>query len=210
MRRTAAGALGAIALGGALQALVATVELRGQDQQDAAEAAQGEGEAETEAGGASEGEGLTPEDLAGQPEMPVESAVDKFFNGATKDNLQEKVEGFYAPNASFEDPFVKLDSRDGILSYYRGIFQNLEEMSFDVKEEFVSGDETVALWTMTLKHNKLAGGEPIVLEGVTHLRFQDGKVVAHRNVFDAGALVYENTPFVGMLVRWVKNRVAAP
>ena len=135
------------------------------------------------------------------------AAINGFLNNTTAANLKDKVAAFYAKDVRFEDPFGALDGREALLAYYAKLFEGITNVSFEIKEEFVSGDETVALWTMTLAHGGLAGGEPIVIDGVSQFRFAGTQVVYHRNYFDAGALVYEHVTFVGALVRWVKRHI---
>lgn len=134
------------------------------------------------------------------------AAIDGFLNNTNADNLKEKVQAFYAKDVRFEDPFGATDGRDALLNYYAKLFDGIGSVSFEIKEEFVSGDETVALWTMKLSHKSL-GAEPVAIDGVSQFRFAGTQVVYHRNYFDAGALVYEHITFVGALVRWVKRHV---
>ena len=137
------------------------------------------------------------------------SKIYDFFNDTNKDNMKEQVEKFYAPSAVFEDPFTKVTGRDRLLSYYEGLYKELDSISFDIKTEFQSGDETVAIWTMTMKHKNLAGGEAVVVDGVSFVRFENDKAVYHRDYFDAGALLYEHVPILGSIVRWLKGKMAA-
>jgi hypothetical protein len=61
---------------------------------------------------------------------------------------------------------------------------------------------------MTMKHPAVAGGETVIVDGVSYVRFEGDKAVYHRDYFDAGAMVYEHVPIVGSIVRYVKGRVA--
>lgn len=135
------------------------------------------------------------------------AAIDDFLNATNAANLKERVDAFYARDVRFEDPFGTVEGRDGLLTYYKKLFDGIESVSFEIKEEFVSGDETVALWTMNLKHRSLNGAEAVSVDGVSQFRFAGNQVVFQHNYFDAGAVVYENVTFVGMLVRWVKKQV---
>ncbi len=59
---------------------------------------------------------------------------------------------------------------------------------------------------MLLKHPRLNGGALVTVPGSTHLRFRD-KVVYHRDYFDAGAMLYEQLPLIGMVIRIIKGRI---
>jgi hypothetical protein len=56
---------------------------------------------------------------------------------------------------------------------------------------------------MDVRHRRL--GE-VRLPGASHLRY-DRLITAHRDYFDAGAMLYERLPLLGPLVRAVRRRV---
>jgi len=136
------------------------------------------------------------------------SKIYDFFNDTNAGNLKAKVEAFYGPTVEFEDPFIKVTGREALLAYYTKLFADVKELVFDIQTEFQSGDETVAVWTMTMKHPSIAGGEAVVVDGVSYVRFENDQAVYHRDYFDAGAMVYEHVPIVGSIIRYVKGRVA--
>jgi hypothetical protein len=61
---------------------------------------------------------------------------------------------------------------------------------------------------MTYRHPRLKQGEPILVQGCSHLLWTDDKVFQHRDFFDAGALLYEHLPVMGRMIRWLKGRLA--
>jgi limonene-1,2-epoxide hydrolase len=160
-------------------------------------------------GGEGEGEGASetpslPEDAAEAP-SPSSMIVD-FYDGFGKETIKQKVEIFYGPKVVYEDPFAHVEGRDRLLTHYQALFAGVKSVNVEVREEFVSGEETVALWTMTLSHKKLKDGTPIVVDGVTHIKVEGGKVVYQRDYYDAATL-YESLSFVGRSVRWVRESV---
>jgi ketosteroid isomerase-like protein len=165
------------------------------------------GQVETDPGAAAEEEGLADDDEEDAALGATPSVIDAFFNDLQLANVQQKVEGFYAPIAAYEDPMGRYEGRDQILAHLKDLLGGVQSLGVDVKEEFVSGDETVALWTMTLSHKDLRSGEPLTVDGVTHIRMAGGLVTYQRDYYDLGALVYENVPVVGALVRWVKGKL---
>ena len=65
-------------------------------------------------------------------------------------------------------------------------------------------------WTMTFSHPRLRGGAPVTVEGATRLAFdEEGKVCLHRDYFDLGAMLYEQLPLLGAVVRTLKGRLGA-
>lgn len=187
----------AVALG-ALLALAGT--LVAQDQEPAPADVAPEG---------GEGEQASPDDGEGEPEAaePQPSAIDSFYDGLTAETAAAKVDGLYGPQVVYEDPFGRVEGRVQLAEHYKKLLAGVQNLAVDVKEEFVSADETVAIWTMTFSHKSLNGGEPVVVDGVTHVRIVDGKVVGQKNYFDLGEMVYEKTTIVGSIVRWVKGKI---
>ena len=48
----------------------------------------------------------------------------------------------------------------------------------------------------------------MTIHGASHLRFgADGRVVVHRDYWDAAEELYEKLPLVGALMRWLKRRL---
>lgn len=141
-----------------------------------------------------------------QPEPPA-SVIESFFNDLNASTVGQKAEAMMAQTMIFEDPFGRFDGRDKTLEHLKNVLGDMQTINVDVKEEFVSGEETVALWTMTFTNKHLKGGEPVSFDGVTRVRVQNNRIVMQTNQFDLGAAFYEHVPVVGWLVRWVKGKV---
>ncbi|MCX6111637.1 MAG: nuclear transport factor 2 family protein [Proteobacteria bacterium] len=142
-----------------------------------------------------------------QPEPPA-SAIESFFNDLNAGTVSQKVEAMMTPTVIYEDPFGRYEGRDKALEHLKQLLGSMLTLNVDVKEEFVSGEETVALWTMTLTNRHLASGEQIVFDGVTRVRVQNNKIVAQSSQFDLGAAYYEHLPVIGWVVRWAKGKAA--
>ena len=82
----------------------------------------------------------------------------------------------------------------------------MEFCTFAFEEEVGQGDRAVLTWTMSLRHPRLNGGKLVTVPGSTHIRFHD-KVFSHRDHFDAGAMLYEQLPLIGTVIRIIKDRV---
>ena len=143
-----------------------------------------------------------------QPEPPA-SVIESFFNDLSASTVAQKTEAAMAQGVAFDDPFGKFDGRDKALEHLKNLLGEMRTLNVEVKEEFVSGDETVALWTMTYTNKHLHSGEPVTVDGFTRVRQQNGKIVTLTNQFDLGAAYYEQLPVIGWLVRWAKAKVSA-
>ena len=70
------------------------------------------------------------------------------------------------------------------------------------------GNEAWLSWVMIFAHPRIAGGRPVRVEGATRLQFDAwGKVCLHRDYFDLGAMLYEQLPLLGPVVRAIKGRL---
>lgn len=123
------------------------------------------------------------------------------------DNL-ELIRKIYHQNVKFQDPAHTLIGLDKLEAYFESLYTNLSTCTFVIEKVLVDGDEAAVYWRMQFNHPKLSSGNLIAVEGTSLLRGQDGKVVAHRDYVDFGAMLYEHIPVLGKAVRFVKNRLS--
>ena len=135
-----------------------------------------------------------------------EQKITNFFSNLSAATIN-LVDEFYAPDAEFSDPVVNLRGRDAIRAYYGGLYAAVKSIHFNFSKLLTDQDTVAAFWTMTLEAPKLNRGRPVVLPGVSHIRFDpaSGKAAYHRDYFDMGAFVYEHVPLLGTIIRYVKG-----
>jgi len=136
------------------------------------------------------------------------SYIEKFFNEANKDNMEEVCAKYYHPDIEFVDPVGTIKTLEKMTSYYQHLYENLKSIEFVISKEVRNGDDIFAAWAMTMAHPRVNGGEEFTIEGASHVRLQDGKIIYHLDYFDLGAMIYERVPVLGMLVRYVKRKLA--
>jgi len=123
------------------------------------------------------------------------------------DNVDD-INDIYHSNVIFEDPLHRVEGLPLLLDYFQGLYTNLSSCSFVITNYF-SGDEQASIyWRMTFTHSKLNGGKPVSVEGHSHLKGLDGKVVYHRDYLDVGAMLYEHIPVLGRAVKFMKKRAS--
>jgi ketosteroid isomerase-like protein len=116
----------------------------------------------------------------------------------------------YTHDILFIDPFHRIAGLEALEAHFLGLYENVTECRFSFHERMIQGQKAYVTWTMHLTHPRLAGGKPLEVEGCSQLRFSDRtpeRVCVHRDYFDAGAMLYEQLPLLGPLVRWIKHRV---
>ncbi|MDX1755017.1 MAG: nuclear transport factor 2 family protein [Marinobacter sp.] len=111
----------------------------------------------------------------------------------------------YHPQVEFQDPFTAIHGRHSLAEYFQGAYRNVLSCRFQFGDLTFSGGTCYLPWTMTVCHRRLRRGHPIVVEGVSQIRVQDGLIVWHRDYFDASRLVYEHVPVLGAAVRWIRR-----
>jgi len=130
---------------------------------------------------------------------------------ATFENLDptniETLQQIYTEDISFEDPAHGIQGLEPLISYFEALFQNLDSCQFKFHKQVASSEDMFLSWTLLFRHKKIRQGEVIRVEGASYLKTRDGKVFYHRDYFDLGAMVYENVPLLGGLIRVIKGKL---
>jgi hypothetical protein len=114
----------------------------------------------------------------------------------------------YSNDVQFRDPLHQLDGLPALRSYFEKLYSNVEDIRYDLLDV----DETAPghgylRWNLHFRHPRLSRGQPISLQGCSHLRWAQ-QVYLHHDYFDAGALLYEHVPVLGGVIGWLKGRLA--
>ncbi|MGL6408718.1 nuclear transport factor 2 family protein [Aeromonas veronii] len=116
----------------------------------------------------------------------------------------------YAEQVVFTDPAHRIEGLAALGNYFTALYQRLAYCRFVITSQQQQGRQAWLGWTMTFSHPRLRGGEPVTVEGATRLEFDEaGKVSQHRDYFDLGAMLYEQLPLLGPVVRTIKMRLGA-
>lgn len=114
----------------------------------------------------------------------------------------------YHIDAVFKDPVHEVRGLAAINAYFDDMSQNLIACKFDYTHELVKGNQAFLQWRMHYQHPALGGGKEITIAGMTRLAIENGLIVDHEDCYDMGAMVYEHVPVVGLVVRWLRRRLA--
>ncbi len=137
--------------------------------------------------------------------QPVLERFKQVYGGLTAHSL-ESLSELYSDDVEFQDPFHAITGLPALRQYLSSLYAKVESCTFAFEEEVRQADGAVLMWTMSLTHPRLNGGESVIVRGSTHIRFRD-KVYSHRDYFDAGAMSYEQLPLIGTVIRIIKGRV---
>jgi hypothetical protein len=114
----------------------------------------------------------------------------------------------YHQDIEFIDPMHHLQGLDELLNYFDELYTQVSHCQFVVEEVLEAENEAAIYWTMTFCHQKLNKKRPIKVQGHSHIKSQDDKVIFHRDYLDLGAMLYEQIPLLGRLITSIKNRAS--
>lgn len=120
----------------------------------------------------------------------------------------DRLGDLYSNDVQFRDPLHQLDGLPALRRYFEKLYSNVQDIRYDLLDV----DETTPghgylRWNLHFRHPRLSHGQPISLQGCSHLRWTH-QVYLHHDYFDAGALLYEHIPVLGGVIGWVKGRLA--
>ena len=136
----------------------------------------------------------------------IADRVKSAYQALGTDDLSS-LESLYSEDVHFEDPAQALQGRKTLMNYFASMFKNLDSCSFKFHQTLISDTDIFMSWTMFISHPKLRKGETIRVEGGSFLKTRSGRIFYHRDYFDMGAMVYEQLPVLGAIVRKIKQRL---
>lgn len=131
----------------------------------------------------------------------------RVYQNLSAENLQ-LLKTIYRDDVRFIDPAHEIYGIEDLTRYFAALYENIDSIHFSFGEPIMIENSGYVSWEMTFCHKRLAGGNPIAVEGVTFLEFDEqGNVFQHRDYFDLGAMLYEHIPLLGRLLKSIKERL---
>lgn len=151
---------------------------------------------------------VEPQLLASERHQPLwlSTFVDNYQKLSTT-NLH-LLDDIYHVDVVFEDPMHTLKGLSELHHYFQQLYTNLQTCTFVINDVFLQDEQAAIYWRMTFEHPKLNGGQPVVVDGHSHVKGHNDKVIFHRDYVDLGAMLYEHVPLLGRIVKWLKTRAA--
>ena len=141
----------------------------------------------------------------------AERAVGRFaslYGDLSEKNVAANVRDVYAPGAWFNDTIATEVGIDAIEKYLLKTARGAQKVEAKINDVAVSGSDVYARWTMEIRTKNLAGGKPIVTEGLSQLRFDDqGRIVLHQDFWNPSAGIYQHLPLLGPAIRYVNGLI---
>lgn len=137
---------------------------------------------------------------------PRTIAVVDYYHGLTRASLANLGQ-VYSEQVEFKDPFNQIKGIAPLQHIFEQMFDGLQEPKFTILETLTQGDQATLIWDFTFVKKGLPS--PMRIHGSSHLRFDaHGKVVWHRDYWDAAQELYSKLPLIGVLMRWLQRRLA--
>lgn len=141
-----------------------------------------------------------------EPSSTPASRVSTFFEQLSPQAL-EGLAALYEPEARFKDPFNEVQGLAAIRQIFEHMYVTLHAPRFVVTSQVVQGDQCFLAWEFHFQFRRFKPGQDQLVRGGTHLVFSpQGRVLLHRDYWDAAEELYEKLPWVGGLMRWLKKR----
>ncbi len=113
----------------------------------------------------------------------------------------------YSDDVEFCDPVHCVQGLAALTGYFEHSMQGVTTCRFDIHAVDELNGEAYVRWTMHFSHPRLNRGAAIAVPGVSHLRLAE-RITWHRDYFDLGAMLYEQLPLLGGLIRLLKSRLS--
>ena len=136
--------------------------------------------------------------------------IDKFcriYESLDKHNLNQ-LGLIYSDDINFIDALHNLQGLDQLSDYFVHLYANVLFCHFSIEEVIQGEEQACIVWTMAYAHPKINKANSVVVNGCSHLKFNE-KIYYHRDFLDMGQMLYEHLPLLGGVIRTVKKRVAS-
>lgn len=143
-----------------------------------------------------------------EPSIPADvlTRVCEFYAQLDMSRLTQ-LSRIYHPHIVFIDPVSHYDGVDALERYFEQLLKKVNYCRFEIQPPLVQGDEASLFWRMEFSHPALRKGQATFLNGASHLRLNENRIVYQRDYYDLGAMLYEHVPVLGGAVRAVKARL---
>ena len=141
--------------------------------------------------------------------MTNKAAVDNivtYFETLTEASVS-KLPNYYVEDAYFKDPFNEVRGIKHIQHIFDHMYTALDKPRFIITSRIVEDNACFLVWDFKFYMKNYDKTKEQTIRGGSHLILNaEGKIVSHRDYWDAAEELYEKLPVVGALMRWLKKR----
>ncbi len=141
---------------------------------------------------------------AARPEPLARLAA--FFEALTPQSLDD-IDRIYAETAQFKDPFNAVQGCGAIRRIFDHMFATTEAPRFVVRTALGDARQGFLTWDFHFR-SKGRGARDWIIHGASRVEFgPDGRVLLHRDYWDAAGELYEKLPLIGAVLRALRRRL---
>jgi len=153
-----------------------------------------------------------PEATSFVPGSPEErqalGRVQSYFAVVTPETVRQRTSAVYAPRAYLNDTLVAIEGAERIQAYFIRTLERATQLRVEFLDRAQVGPDYYIRWRMTVQAEGMNAGEPVVTYGMTQFRFdRDGRVLIHKDFWDAATGFYEHLPVLGGVLRAIRAAV---
>lgn len=135
----------------------------------------------------------------------TEAMVDRFVRFFSDAGLP--AHEVYGEPLYFSDTLITTRDRDTALRHLERMKSASEELSVEVIDTRIEGEDAYVVWQMRATFSPALGQVESNTVGVTHLRFSpDGRIILQQDFWDSAEGLYSHLPVLGSLIAFVKSR----
>lgn len=117
---------------------------------------------------------------------------------------------YYASNARFKDPFNEVQGIAAIRGVFEHMFATTEQPRFVIRDRLADGEQAFVTWDFKFGVRVAGRTHRLSVHGATRFVFDaHGKVLMHRDYWDAAEELWQQLPVLGGATRWLRRRFAA-
>jgi limonene-1,2-epoxide hydrolase len=109
----------------------------------------------------------------------------------------------YSDDVVFSDPIQTVRGRDEVLEMNRRLLDRARELRFEVHTAAETADTILLTWTITFVPKRRLPVKPLVIDGASELKLENGLVAGHYDYWDLLGAVMDAFPGLGALYRRV-------
>ena len=126
------------------------------------------------------------------------------INASTSSSILHQL---YHADIEFIDPVKHIHGRAHLIEYFEEIYKGVQSCHFELQGSTTEPDKSSLEWEMRLRHKTLAPKRDILLSGVSVLHYCDNLIHYQRDYYDLGAMVYEQIPILGAIIRKIRGQI---
>ncbi len=128
------------------------------------------------------------------------------FETLTPDRVAT-LDTLYTAHARFKDPFNDVRGLADIQRIFLHMYVVLEQPHFVITHTIQEGAHCFLTWEFRFRFRRFDTRTLQCIEGGSHLQLApDGRILSHRDYWDAAEELYEKLPVLGGLMRWLKRQ----